>query len=136
LQCHEYKYLYFFSQVRIITMNQTEIINSTGSSLSAEYFLGNFIVRDEKGTEIFQTREKAVAEFLLILSRPGIFQLRIPVDKDVIINILDSYRSYLQTLREQLLLNANQKTHSYSEAERLAKEVMEDYGFIDIVLNG
>ncbi|MBM3403658.1 MAG: hypothetical protein FJY10_02070 [Bacteroidetes bacterium] len=117
-------------------MNQTEIINSTGSSLSAEYFLGNFIVRDEKGTEIFQTREKAVAEFLLILSRPGIFQLRIPVDKDVIINILDSYRSYLQTLREQLLLNANQKTHSYSEAERLAKEVMEDYGFIDIVLNG
>ena len=54
--------------------------------------------------------------------------LNIPKDEKIVKNILDNYKNYFSQLKEQLEANAQQKLHSWNEAEQMAKEILEEYG--------
>ncbi len=107
-----------------------EVYNTSGKPLTYEYFMGQYTLKDESGQEIFTTNGLSKAEFAILLAKPNTFSLKIPRDEKVAKSIIKNYRNYIKQLKEQIELNANQKLHSWSEAEKMTKEILDDYGLI------
>ena len=107
-----------------------EIYNTSGKPLTYEYFMGRYTLKDESGQEIFTTNSISKAEFATLLARANVFRLKIPQDGNVAKSIIENYRNYIKQLKEQIELNANQKLHSWSEAEKMTKEILDEYGLI------
>jgi len=105
-----------------------EIYNTSGKSLSYYSFFNQHEVKDGSGQIIFTTTSHIKAEFAVLLAKLNVFTLKIPKEKKVAESIVDNYRNYLQHLKEQIELNANQKLHSWAEAERMTQEILEEYG--------
>jgi hypothetical protein len=87
-------------------------------------------VSDESGQIIFTTDSLIQAEFAALLAKPNIFRLKIPKDEKIAENIISNYKAYVRQLAEQIELNANQKLHSWAEAEKMTKEILEEYGLL------
>jgi hypothetical protein len=85
-------------------------------------------VSDESGQIIFTTDSLIKAEFAALLAKPNIFRLKIPKDEKIDESIISKYKAYVKQLKEQIELNANQKLHSWSEAEKMTNEILGEYG--------
>ncbi|NQV17343.1 MAG: SAM-dependent DNA methyltransferase [Armatimonadetes bacterium] len=107
---------------------ETAIYNTSGKVLHIDEFMHICTLIDEDGEEIFSTKNLQEAQFAVILAKPDIFRLKIPKDEKITKSILDNYKNYVNQLKEQLEANAQQKLHSWNEAEQMAKEILEEYG--------
>ena len=105
-----------------------ETYPTSGKPLYHEYLLGSYTVLDETKQEIFVTDSELKAEFALIIAKQDVYRLKIPKDDKLISNAIKRYAIYTKELKEQLETNAHQKTHDWAAAERIAKEIMEEYG--------
>ncbi len=107
-----------------------EIYNTSGKPLSYEYFMGRYTLKDESGQEIFTTNSLFKAEFAILLAKSKVSSLRIPQDRKVAETVVGNYMSYVKQLKEQIELNANQKLHSWSDAEKMTTEILAEYGLV------
>jgi len=107
---------------------EVEVFNTSGKELHIEEFMHLCTVKDSNNEEIFMTDKIKKAEFAVISAKPDIHRLKIPKDEKIISEILSNYRNYVQQLEEQLTANAQQKLHSWNEAEQMAKEILKEYG--------
>ena len=103
-----------------------EHYNTSGKPLRSEPFLGQYTLKDTDGTEIFTTFVENVAEFTLLVAKPGIHNLSIPKDDTIFRDILIHYQDYINDLKHRLETNAYQKLHNWSEAEKMAEEILSD----------
>jgi type I restriction enzyme M protein len=106
-----------------------EVVNTSGKQLKDEYFLGFYSIYDADKQLIYETDSIQKVQFIKLLVRPNKFQLIIPQDQAIIYSILENYRNYISTLKEMLLTNANQKLHSWNDAEKMTDEILKDYYF-------
>ncbi len=107
---------------------ETEVYNTSGKELHIDEFMHICTLMDEDNEEIFSTKDFYKAEFAVILAKPDVHRLKIPKDEKIIKKILENYKNYVNQLKEQLEANAQQKLHSWNEAEQMAKEILEEYG--------
>lgn len=105
-----------------------EIYNTSGKSLIIHSFMNQHEVSDESGQIIFTTNSLIKAEFATLLAKLNIFRLKVPKDDKVSEGIINKYKAYIKQLQNQIELNAEQKLHSWAEAEKMTKEILEDYG--------
>lgn len=109
-----------------------ETYNTSEKPLTYEYFMGRYTLKDESGQEIFTTNSLSKAEFAILLAKPNVFRLKIPKDWKVAETIVRNYKDYIKQLKEQIELNADQKLHSWSEAEKMTKEILDEYGLLQL----
>lgn len=109
-----------------------DIYNTSGKPLKYEYFMGRYTLKDESGQEIFTTNSLSKAEFAILLAKHNVIRLKIPRDWKVAETIVENYRNYIKQLKGQIELNANQKLHSWSEAEKMTKEILDEYGLLQL----
>ena len=107
---------------------ETVVYNTSGKELHIEEFMQLCTLLDEENEEIFTTDNIETAEFAAILAKPDVYRLKIPKDEKITKSILDNYKNYVNQLKEQLEANAQQKLHSWAEAEQMAKEILAEYG--------
>jgi hypothetical protein len=105
-----------------------ENYNTSGQSLRVHSFINQHEVIDESDQVIFTSNGSIKAEFAVLLAKPNIFMLKIPKEEKVVESIINNYNAYMMQLREQIELNANQKLHSWADAEKMTKEILEEYG--------
>jgi hypothetical protein len=109
---------------------ETEVYNTSGKELHIDEFINICTLIDEDGEEIFSTKDFNKAEFAVIFAKLDVYRLKIPKDEKITKSILDNYKNYVNQLKEQLEANAQQKLHSWNEAEQMAKEILEEYGML------
>jgi len=107
---------------------ETEVYNTSGKELHIDEFMNICTLIDKDDNEIFSTKGFYKAKFAVILAKPNVYRLKIPKDEKIAKSILKNYKNYVSQLKEQLEANAQQKLHSWSEAEQMAKEILEEYG--------
>ncbi|MEK7359406.1 MAG: N-6 DNA methylase, partial [Planctomycetota bacterium] len=105
-----------------------EIYNTSEKPLAIHSFMNQHEVSDESGQIIFTADSLIKAEFATLLAKPNIFRLKIPKDEKIAASIISNYKAYVRQLAEQIELNANQKLHSWAEAEKMTNEILEEYG--------
>ncbi len=101
---------------------------SNGKPLKSESFFNQFELKDETGKTILAVDSEPKAEFAETLSRKESFQIKIPVDEKVIEKILSSYKKYIKQLIKDIEQNAHEKLHDWSLAEKMAREILEEWG--------
>lgn len=101
---------------------------TNGKRLFIDAFFNSFQMKIEEGETIFELDSEAKAEFATLLSRQSLFQIRIPSEEKVVEEILKNYYNYVSKLEDQLTNNAKEKLHNWALAEKMAKEIMEDWG--------
>ncbi len=100
----------------------------TGKPVVIKEFFGQYEVEDAEGTKIFQADSRAKAEYAQILSKANSFQLKIPLQDTYISDMVNGYRNYVKDLFSRLEANANLKTHDWSKAEKIAGEIIKEFG--------
>ncbi len=105
-----------------------ELHPTTGLLLTIDQFMGQFELRDSDGKVVLLTDSDSKAEFALLLARQNILQLKIPKKEKTVDVILKNYRQYVKGLSKTLEEDAHKKLHDWSIAERMAKEILEEYG--------
>jgi hypothetical protein len=105
-----------------------EIYPSNGKKLKADSFFSKFEVKDEDDKLILETDSDIKAEFAIILSGKENYQIKIPKDEKIAQIIINAYKIYIKNLKQDLEKNAYEKLHEWSSAERMAKEIMEEWG--------
>lgn len=105
-----------------------EIYNTSGLPLKSSSFFSQVEVRDADGKLIFTANDNVKAKFAEILAKPSIYQLSIPESEKNCKQILDEYFIYKDHLLLSLEANAKMKTHNWYLAEKIAKEIMSEYG--------
>jgi len=103
-----------------------EQYNTSGKPLRSEPFLGQYTLKDTDGTEIFTSDEPIIAKFAIILAKQGVYVLNIPKKISLIRDILETYFNYLTDLQHRIEMNAHHKLHNWSEAEKMAEEILSD----------
>jgi N-6 DNA Methylase/Eco57I restriction-modification methylase len=107
---------------------QFDIFNSNGKQLKTESFFNKFELKDEEGDTILETDHEIKAEFVEIITRKEVYQIKIPKDEKVVEEIISSYKLYMKNLRESLETSAHQKLHDWALAEKMAEEILEEWG--------
>jgi hypothetical protein len=102
--------------------------STAGKPLTIKKFFGQYEVDDIDGVKIFQADSEAKAEYAQILARPDHYELKIPHQNPYVEKMVKEYKIYVLELLKNLEANAKQKLHNWSAAERMAKEILEDYG--------
>ena len=110
---------------------EKEIYNTSGNPLHYEQFMQICTVFDANDKQLFTIDSVEKAEYAKILAKPNVHRLEIPKDDQIVSIILSNYQRYLADLKKQLETNAQQKLHDWQEAERMTKEIMLEYGFIN-----
>ncbi|MFA5803185.1 MAG: N-6 DNA methylase [Melioribacteraceae bacterium] len=105
-----------------------ETYSTNGKPLTPDSFFNNYQMKTEDGETIFEVDSEAKAEFAEILSRQSGYQIKIPAKEKIVEQILKNYHAYIKELRAQLEADAKQKTHEWSIAEKMAKEILEEFG--------
>ncbi len=105
-----------------------ESFSSDGSILSIDAFFSTYQMKNKNGTTLFELDDEAKAEFAVILSKKKSYQIKIPSETKVVEQILKNYKNYVEKLEEQLTANAREKVHDWAIAEKMAKEILEEYG--------
>ncbi|MBU2505834.1 MAG: SAM-dependent methyltransferase [Bacteroidetes bacterium] len=104
--------------------------NSNGKPLKAESFFNNIQLKDNEGIVIFETDSEIKAVFAEMLSRREIYQIKIPTDEMIVEEIISTYKQYNKNLRQSLEASAQQKLHDWHLAEKMADEILEEWGVI------
>lgn len=107
---------------------KSETINTNGKQLKAESFFNKFELKDDEGITILEIDTEAKAEYVELLTRKETYQIKIPQDDKVIEKIISAYKLYLKNLRQSLEASAQQKLHDWSLAEKMAGEILEEWG--------
>ena len=102
--------------------------NSNGRQLKAESFFNKFELKDDEGKTILETDSDIKAEFAEMLTRKEIYQIKIPKDEKMVEEIISSYKLYIKNLRQSLETSAQQKLHDWLLAEKMAEEILEEWG--------
>jgi hypothetical protein len=102
--------------------------STSGELLRYEHFFGQYQMMDEKGQKVFTVDSEDKAQFAIVLAKPDIYEIKIPKDEKMIIKALNKYHKYLRELEEKLAKSASQQTHDWAIADRIAKEIMAEYG--------
>ena len=105
-----------------------ETFPTTGRPLHYKEFFGKFELEDSDGKKIFEADHEEKAEFVCLLAKPDIFRIKVPVNNKVIKKLLHDYHQYIKNLSDQLIKDAGSKLHDWNLAERMAKEILEEYG--------
>jgi mannitol-1-phosphate/altronate dehydrogenase len=105
-----------------------KIINSTGLSLHIDNFMGYYQIKDESGNLIHTTDNHLEAAYFLLYSKNKSLQILIPEKNKIVEVILKNYKSWLETLQDQIEENANHKLHNWSLAEKMTSEILDEYG--------
>jgi type I restriction enzyme M protein len=122
---------HFFTKGDYQTL-EFEVYNTSGLPLKLEQFLGRFDVKDEKGQNILTTDNEAKALFAIQAARLSVYVLKIPKRENDIAIILAAYQAYYKDVKIRLETNAQQKLHSWNEAEKMASEILSDFGYQQI----
>lgn len=85
-------------------------------------------MKDSDGETLFELGSEAKAEFAELLSKQVTYQIKIPVNEGIVEQIIKNYKSYITELKEQLEVNAKEKLHDWALAEKMAKEILEEFG--------
>lgn len=101
---------------------------TSGTPLRIERFMGHYEVKDGNNKTVFMTESESKAEFAVLLAKQNVVELKIPNDERAVETILKNYSRYLKNMKKSLEEDANQKLHDWSVAERMAKEILEEYG--------
>lgn len=103
--------------------------STTGEPLEYERFMVEYKLKDGEGNEVFNVEGEEKARLAKILSKqPDMFEIRIPKDRKIVKSILKRYNSYRKDLKERIINDALGKLHDWAKAERLAKEIFEEWG--------
>ncbi len=105
---------------------------TTGKKLHSEHFMGHYELKDENGKLILQIEGESMGEFAMMLAKENVYQLKIPKSEKVVESILKKYNRYVRDLRKSLEEDAHQKLHDWSVAERMAKEILAEYGLVTV----
>lgn len=100
----------------------------TGKPLVIKEFFGQYEVEDTAGTKIFQADSMAKAKYAQILTKPKRYQLKIPRQESYVDGMVDRYHEYVTELFSNLEANAQTKLHDWSIAEKMAEEILKEYG--------
>lgn len=111
-----------------LSKDEIERYPTSGQPLTYEHFFGQYEVKDMSNQKIFTTDSEHKAEFAKLLAKSDVYELGIPKNGKIVKKVLTAYRKYIKQLEEQLATSARQHTHDWAIAERLAKEIMEEYG--------
>jgi hypothetical protein len=104
---------------------------TNGKRLVAESFFDSFQMKTEEGEMIFELDSEIKAKLAELLSKRNIYQIKIPKEERIIEQVIKNYYSYAKKLKEQLEVNAKEKTHDWAKAEKIAQEIMTDYGLYE-----
>lgn len=107
-----------------------ETYPTNGKTLKAESFFTNFELKDETGKTIIEVESSIKAEFIELLTTKEIFQVKVPTDEKIAEEIIASYKRYVKNLTTDLEQNAHEKLHDWNLAEKMAKEILEEWGVI------
>jgi hypothetical protein len=105
-----------------------ETYQTSGMKLRSEPLMGHCELKDETGKTILLIEGESKAEFAMILAKENVYQLKIPTSEKVVDNILKGYHRYVKGLRKSLEEDAQQKLHDWSVAERMAREILSEFG--------
>lgn len=105
-----------------------ETFPTNGKPLTADSFFNKFQLKDQDGETLFELNSEAKAEFVELLSRQTTYQIKIPAKEKIVEQILKNYKTYISELRDQLEANAKEKLHDWFLAEKMAQEILEEFG--------
>lgn len=105
-----------------------EKYSTSSKPLIPTHFFGQYEIKDTTGQKICTLDSELKVEYALLLAKPDTYTLLIPKSEKAIKIALNKYRKYVRDLQQQLEADANQKTHDWSVAERMAKEILEEFG--------
>lgn len=105
-----------------------ESFSTDGTPLKKEVFFGNVQLKNSSGGIIHEMESEIKAEFAEILSKKKIYLIKIPIEEQIVSKILKNYKVYLSKLKVQLEANAKEKTHDWAKAEKIANEIMTEFG--------
>lgn len=100
---------------------------TTGKLLRYKEFFGKYDIEDVEGQKVHETDSLEKAEFALLLAKTEL-HVKIPSLNKVVQQILKDYRGYVKSLQDQITRDAESKLHDWARAERMAKEILEEYG--------
>jgi hypothetical protein len=109
---------------------EIETFPTNGKPLKPDSFFNSFQMKDQDGNAIFELDSEAKAEYAEILSQHSTYQIKIPTSEKIVEQILKNYHKYISELRTQLEENAKEKLHEWSIAEKMAKEILEEFGIM------
>ncbi len=99
-----------------------------GEPLITDSFFNRFQMKTANGEMIFELDSEAKAEFAELLSRNKRYQIKIPTEEKIVEQVLKNYKNYVDKLSDQLKANAKEKVHTWDIAEKMAKEILEEFG--------
>lgn len=102
----------------------------TGRPLHYKEFFGRFEIEDSDGKKIHEADSEEKAKFVCLLAKPDIFRIKVPVNNKIVKKLLHDYYQYIKNLRDQFIKDAGSKLHDWNLAERMAKEILEEYGVV------
>ncbi|MBL7995460.1 SAM-dependent DNA methyltransferase [bacterium] len=102
----------------------------TGRPLHYKEFFGRFEIEDSDGKKIHESDSEEKAKFVCLLAKPDIFRIKVPVNNKIVKKLLHDYHQYIKNLRDQLIKDAGSKLHDWNLAERMAKEILVEYGVV------
>jgi len=111
-----------------LTEKETERFTTSGELLRYEHFFGQYQMIDANNQKLFTVDSENKAQFAQLLAKPNTYELKIPKDEKLISKALQKYYKYCNELEETLKKAASQQTHDWAIAERIAKEIMQEYG--------
>ncbi len=106
-----------------------ETYPTNGKELKAESFFNNFELKDKIGQTIIEVDNETKAELIELLTTKEIFQVKVPTNEKIIEKVIASYKIYVKNLITDLEQNAHEKLHDWNLAEKMAKEILEEWGF-------
>jgi len=101
---------------------------TNGKSLTIDSFFNRYQMKTEEGETIIELDSESKAEFAELLSHHSTYQIKIPTKEKIVEQILKNYKAYISELQDQLETNAKEKLHDWSLAEKMAKEILEEFG--------
>jgi len=113
-----------YSQLEFIT------IPITRTKLKYSEFLGHYEIIDENGTIIYKTDNFNIADFIVQSSKAkDAYQINLPKDEKIVSDIMNNFRSYASSIKDELTINANLKLHNSALVDKLVSDILEELNF-------
>jgi len=104
---------------------------TSGELLSYQHFFGQYDLIDTRNQKVFTVDSEIKAQFAVVLAKQNLYELMIPKDEKIAKKVLIKYRRYLKELEQKLIKSAGHQAHDWAVAERIAKEIMAEYGLLE-----
>ncbi|MEM3485957.1 MAG: N-6 DNA methylase [Candidatus Methanomethyliaceae archaeon] len=108
---------------------ETMVIPLTGRPVSWLSFLNEYTLVDAEGNEVGRLiGDEGTARYVIYASKEGQYMVEVPADPIVVEKAVQEYEYYLRKTGEQLFNRALEVTKNHSQAERIAREILESFG--------